>query len=159
MRVGEVTQSEHVLKAKDVNIGTNKDKLLFILYSSKTHDKGNRPQRIKINSNRDEKSGHYVHRHVCPFRIIKEYYNKRGNYKDDDEPFFIFRDGTPVKPCNANAVLKQAIDNLGLDSSLYSMHSFRIGRATDLIRYGYTIEQVKRMGRWRSNAVYKYIRM
>ena len=36
-RVGEVTESPHVVKAKDVKIGTNKDKLKFILHTSKTH--------------------------------------------------------------------------------------------------------------------------
>ena len=48
MRVGEVTKSQHVLKAKDVHIAQNKDKILLILYSSKTHTKGSRPQKIKI---------------------------------------------------------------------------------------------------------------
>ena len=57
MRVGEVTKSQHVLKAKDVHIAQNKDKILLILYSSKTHTKGSRPQKIKITSNRNEKSG------------------------------------------------------------------------------------------------------
>ena len=57
MRVGEVTKSQHVLKAKDVHIAQNKDKILLVLYSSKTHTKGSRPQKIKITSNRNEKSG------------------------------------------------------------------------------------------------------
>ena len=41
--VGEVTLSPHVLKAKDIHIALNKDKILLVLYSSKTHDKGSRP--------------------------------------------------------------------------------------------------------------------
>ena len=54
MRVGEVTHSQHVLKAKDVHVACNKDKMLLVLYSSKTHDKSNRPQKIKITSNKNE---------------------------------------------------------------------------------------------------------
>ena len=54
MRVGEVTKSPHVLRAQNVHIATNKDKMLLILYSSKTHGKESRPQKIKITSNRTE---------------------------------------------------------------------------------------------------------
>ena len=57
MRIGEVTESPHVLKARNVHMATNKDKLLLILYSSKTHGKGQRPQKIRITSNRTEKQG------------------------------------------------------------------------------------------------------
>ena len=33
MRIGEVTISPHVLKAKNVHMATNKDKLLLVLYT------------------------------------------------------------------------------------------------------------------------------
>ena len=70
MRVGEVTLSEHMLKVKNVHLATNKDKLLMILYSSKTHDLSARAQKIKITSNRSEKSGCYMHRYFCSFKIL-----------------------------------------------------------------------------------------
>ena len=44
LRVGEVAKGEHPVLAKDVHIGTNKDKILFILRSSKTHCEGDKPQ-------------------------------------------------------------------------------------------------------------------
>ena len=44
-----MTESQHVVKAKDVHIGINKDKLMFVLHSSKTHGKGTKPQIVKIN--------------------------------------------------------------------------------------------------------------
>ena len=47
-RVGELTQCPHVVKAKDVHVATNKLKMMFILHTSKTHNKGNKPQIIKI---------------------------------------------------------------------------------------------------------------
>ena len=46
--IGEITDSDHVIKAKDVHVGVNKDKLLFVLRSSKTHGKGIKPQQIRI---------------------------------------------------------------------------------------------------------------
>ena len=36
-RVGELTASKHVVKAVNVRIGQNKNKILFILDSSKMH--------------------------------------------------------------------------------------------------------------------------
>ena len=71
----------------------------------------------------------------------------------------MFRDGSPVRPEHARATLQWAIDKLGLDSSLYGMHSLRIGRTSDLAKFNYSIEEICRMGHWRSNVVYKYIRM
>ena len=48
-RIGELASSEHCVKVKDVHVGMNKQKMLFILHSSKTHGKHNKPQIIKIN--------------------------------------------------------------------------------------------------------------
>ena len=49
-RIGELTKSQHSVKAKDVQIATNKCKIRFILRSSKTHGKYAQPKIIKINS-------------------------------------------------------------------------------------------------------------
>ena len=147
-----------MLKARNVHIATNKDKLMLILFTSKTHDKASRPQRIKITSNWNEKSGKYAHRYFCPFHLMQEFLNIRGDYLSDDEQFFTFRDKTPVTPTQVRAVLHIMITNIGLDPRLYGMHSFRIGRTTDLAKYGYPIDEIKLMGRWRSNVIFKYIR-
>ena len=48
MRVGEVTESNHVLKACNVHLAKNKNKLRIVLYSSKTHGHNMRPQEIQI---------------------------------------------------------------------------------------------------------------
>ena len=37
MRIGELTEGDHPIKAKDIHIGVNKDKILLVLYTSKTH--------------------------------------------------------------------------------------------------------------------------
>ena len=57
MRVGELTQSDHTLLAKNIHLAKNKEKILLLLYSSKTLYKGSKPQKIKIVSNKCEKSG------------------------------------------------------------------------------------------------------
>ena len=99
-----------------------------------------------------------MHRNFCPFEVVKGYIKIRGNYETPTEQLFIFSDGSPVKPNHARDLLKKLINKLGLDAKSFGMHSLRLGRTSDLIKYGYTLEQVKTMGRWRSNAVYKYIK-
>ena len=159
MRVGEVTASTHVLKASNVHLARNKEKILLILYTSKTHNFGDRLQKIKITANREEKLGRYVHRHFCPFKIMKTYLDLRGDYADEQEQFFVYSDKSVVTLEAARKILRAAIGNLNLSAGLYDMHSFRIGRMSDLAKFGYGIEEIKRMGRWKSNAVYKYIRL
>ena len=158
MRIGEVTESPHVVRAKNVHLAVNKDKILLVLYTSKTHGLGQRPQKIKITSNKKGKSGKYAHRHFCPFNVLRTYLQLRGDYEDEQEQFFVFRDKQPVRPIQANNILKLMVKNLGLDNKLYSTHSFRIGRTSDLIKFGYSLDEVQRLGRWRSNAVLHYIR-
>ena len=53
---------------------------------------------------------------------------------------------------------KKSIKKLNLDCRLYNTHSFRIGRCSDLLKMGVPIEKIKLMGRWKSNAVFKYVR-
>ena len=56
LRAGELAQGPHTLLARNVHIGVNKKKLLFVLTTSKTHRKGDAPQLIKIASNSDKKN-------------------------------------------------------------------------------------------------------
>ena len=132
--------------------------MLFVLYSSKTHDKSSRPQKIFITANLSEKSGDYAKWFFCPFAIMRQYLEVRGDFASDQDPLFIFKGNLPVKPIHVRQLLKSILVKLGLDSSLYRMHSFRIGRTTDLIKFGYSIDEVKLMGHWKSNVIFKYIR-
>ena len=102
MRVGELTDSPHVVKATNIHIGTNKDKILIVLYSSKTHTRASPPQKIKITSV-ETCSGimdHTLQRRkgvfFCPFVSIRNYLSLRGTYKDQNENFFVFKDKSPV---------------------------------------------------------------
>ena len=155
-RIGELTASQHALKACNVNLGINKDKILFILESSKTHNKESRPQKIKISKLPDCQA---AIRYFCPFKLFTKYLKMRGTgYLDKYKQFFIFRDRSPVKPSHVRGILDQAIKNIGLDHRLYCFHSLRMWMATQLIKMGYTIEVVKCIGRWTSNVAYKYIK-
>ena len=136
-QVGELTKGSHPICAKDVHIGENKKKLLFILHTSKTHWKNSKPQSVKISSTdiqKKQEKTHFTDRttiaNPCPYKLLRKFLNVRKKaYKTVDEPFFIFSDRTPVRPTNLRRVLKMMLQEAGLDFRLYNTMSFRAGRA------------------------------
>ena len=156
-RVGEVTESSHVLKAADVQIASNKKKLKSTLWTSKTHNRGNKPQVIKIKSEpiRDRKR---AMRTWCPFECVREFLEVRNKEAPKGEQFFIFEEGAPVKPADFNAILKTCLLNAGYCHELFSVHSLCAGRALELLEQGVSVETIKKIGRWKSNAVFAYLK-
>ena len=155
LHAGEVTKGPYVVLAKNVFIGENKDKILFILRTSKTHDLGDKPQEIKFarNTEMNKKSGgnnnnlkltnpkqpQSGNSKYCPFTILSDYLAVRPDAKGDDEQFFVFSDGTPVKPEHMRSLLKTCLEKLDLDPSLYNLHSLRIGRCQDMLKLGLSV--------------------
>ena len=166
-RISELTLSHHVLKAKDTYVGENKDKLKFVLYTSKTHGLGDMPQIIKINSmpaeNKAVKKKHnsvmqnFIN-HLCPFQTIKSYIAVRGKYDSDNEQFFIFQDKSPVKPKHVRTILKRLFLHNKLNPKWYGTHGFRAGRSIYLLNMGVPVDTIKKLGCWKSSAVYKYFK-
>ena len=156
MRVGELTMSPHTLKACNIHVGHNKDKMMIVLYTSKTYGEDSGPQKIKISAVPAKEQNKT--RFFCPFKAVLDYMEIRGSYIEDDEPFFVFRDNSPVQGSQLRVVLRSLLTNLDLDGQLYDVDSFRSGRTSDLAKFGYSIDQIKAMGRWKSNAVYRYLK-
>ena len=155
LQIGKITQSTHAIKAKNVHIGINKKKMMFVLFTSKTHDYSCKPRIIKIASVKNMDNGR--HNTLCPFTILDHYIAVRRKHASDNEQFFVFSDCSPVKPHHFYHMLKLSISQLGLDSQLYSGHSFRIGRTIDLLHVGISVQMIKKIGRWKFNAVYRYL--
>ena len=163
-RVGELTSGSHPIKAGDIKVGRNKRKMKFILRSSKTHGRYNCPQLVKISSqDKSDKQGQNSRRKYislpCPYQLLRDYAAARGpmaNPKND--PFFVFAGGIPVKPAQMRGCLKLMIKKAGYDKKLFSVHSFRMGRSEDLLKLGLSVETIKKLGRWKSNAIFKYLR-
>ena len=156
LRVGELTKGDHTVKAGNIHVGHNKDKLLITLYTSKTHGTKSGPQKIRVSAvtaGTGRSKGFF-----CPVQMVIEYMEIRGNYIEDCDQFFVFTDSSPVTPDHFRTLLRTLLKRVGLQSELYDVHSFRIGRTCDLAKFGYSIEQIKSMGRWKSNAVYKYLK-
>ena len=70
-RVGELTTGDHPVHAKDVHIGLNKNKLLFVLYISKTHGYESHQQKVKIHAN--SLNNATANRFFCPFKLSRQY--------------------------------------------------------------------------------------
>ena len=160
LRVCEVTQtgSSHAVRACNVHAALNKQKILLILYTSKTHGRGQYPQKIKILAN-DKCSQYFKNSYFCPFKLTNDYLRIRGAFHDRNEQFFVFSDRSPVTAQNASMVLRQAISGIGLKGSSYGINSFHIGRTSDLInKFHKSLDEVKWVGRWKSSAVYCYIK-
>ena len=144
LRVGELTSGDHPVWVKDVQIMDNKDKMLFILRTSKTHWSDVRPQTVKIVSTGAS------NKFSCPFQILREYADVRRTYNSQLEPFFVFRDRTLVRPPNMRSMLRLMLERNKLDPLNYNVHGFRFGRASDLLKnQQISIADLKRIGRWR----------
>ena len=172
-RVGEIAYSPHSIKAINVHEANSisNPRILIVLYSSKTHNIHEPPQKIKIFGNKtieisDKNStGRYTIQKrdlgkFCPVQWTKKFIEMRGPISNDDENLFTLRDRgkTPITGAQLRKLLREILTSFGLQADLYDTHSFRIGRATDLFKSGVHIEDIKQLGRWKSNAVYKYLK-
>ena len=81
-KVGQLTAGNHPVLAKDVHVGYNKKKMLFVLHTSKTHNRSALPQLIKISSTmkKDRESNTVMQREPnnCPFELLRIYAQLRG---------------------------------------------------------------------------------
>ena len=161
--MGELTSGSHPILAKDVEVGQNKRKVKFTLRSSKTHHKGQLPQIIKITSTNKLSSCQDYPTNLggsgyCPYDLLDRYITMRNPAHNLNELFFVFSDNSRVTPNHFRNMLKQSLENAGYDKTLFGCHSFRIGHCGDLLKIGLSVESIKKIGRWRSKAVFRYFK-
>lgn len=94
--------------------------------------------------------------HSCPVQIILDYLALRGNRPD---PLFQLADGSPVSRDTFIHKLSMAIKYCDQDPSRYKGHSFGIDTASYAADAGISDAQIRALGRWKSNAFQKYIRI
>lgn len=148
-RIGELVytdqrQIHHALRFDDVKLKA--DRLIVRLRISKTHQYGN-PLFLHVQSNPDKT--------ICPVTAMHDYLKFRTSLQGN---LFCHANGLPLTRYQFGAILSKSITHIGLQSRYYKSHSFRIGRATSLAMKGVSSEQIKKLGRWKSDAFSKYIR-
>ena len=162
-RIGEVTKGSHPILARDVHIGEDKQKMLFVLRTSKTHWTDVKPQTVKIQSTKLKNKGKKCWKKndigkICPYQLLRDFLRIRLPYRSNDEQFFIYNDRSPVKAMTVREILKTTLKDAGFRDDLYNFHSLRQGRCVDLADLGIPIPTLKSLGRWKSNAVYLYLK-
>jgi hypothetical protein len=87
--------------------------------------------------------------------LYKKYAISRGRGKG---PTFRHMDGTGITRTKLASKLRDYLLEIGHTPTKYNTHSFRIGKATDMARAGYSHTQIAMVGRWKSDAFLKYIK-
>lgn len=154
MRVGEFTwtttqergsliQLHQLTQLVDANHRVISLKFTFLDFK---HNYNQRPFSVVI----------YRRNTFCPVQIILDYLSLRGS---GPGPLFCLVDGSPVSRAIFIDKLSMAIKYCGLDPSRYKGHSFRIGAASYAADAGMSDSQIRALGRWKSDAFHKYIRI
>ena len=142
LRVGEVTDSVNNLLVSQVKI---KNSSVYVKFFKFKHYNG-RPITIIVKSSGTN----------CPVKAISSYLNIRGSTPG---PLFVFPCQKPIPGSFFTKRFNSCLARCSLDPSLYKPHSFRIGAATNAFSNGATTETIQQMGRWKSQAFKKYIRL
>ena len=95
---------------------------------------------------------------LCPHQALIKYLNIR-KHDSPSHPLLPFMDGTYVSRQYFTQQLRLPLSFCNLSLNQYQTHSFRIGAATTAAARGYSELQIQNMGRWKSNAFRKYIRI
>lgn len=153
LRIGEFTvgqraQNMHVLSRAQLSIpdSYSRSACVTINFSSFKHSAS--PVSITIQACPSHP--------FCPVRALVEYINQSSPPKSG--PLFIFL-GKPITRRKFSSFLRSAIQFSDLDPNLYKAHSFRIGAATEAASRGTPEQVIRSLGRWKSNAFQKYIRI
>ena len=143
LRVSEITKSLHNIKLSQIKIDNNSLLLNFLSYKHSTsHD----PPHVFKSLNTS----------FCPVFLLNAYLLHRPNI-GLETPLFVLNDKA-VSSTNFNKHLKKVIKHLGLNEKSFSSHSFRIGAINHWNSKSLSELQVKQLGRYRSNALYCYMR-
>ena len=142
LRIGELTDSQHNITLEQVLVKQNS---LTINFRTFKHSSSftSCPHEV-----------HRVNNHPCPVVELKNYLANRDKASG---PLFKL-DNKPVPRHVYNNKIKTVLQIIGEDTTNYSAHSFRIGATTYWASKGMSELQIKQLGRWKSDAIFKYLR-
>ena len=101
------------------------------------------------------------HGRCCPVRAYKMWLKWRGGRPLNQKPFFMRRNGSLATQEDVSKLLKDVFPELtdGKSKQFLSVHSFRSGLPSEMAKQGYDDEQIRRQGRWASEAFRSYIKL
>ena len=146
LRCSEVTHSSkcnHNLRASQVVL--KKEPLIKIDFLSYKHSKPNpAPLYVKATQNS-----------TCPVRALRRFKKVRPA---SSSTMFCHENRRPISRGQLVEVVRSHLDMCGRNSCEFNTHSLRMGKATDMLREGFTDRQIAVAGRWSSSAFLKYIK-
>ncbi|XP_053388406.1 uncharacterized protein LOC128551535 [Mercenaria mercenaria] len=154
LRIGEFTSNKGAPAIISYSDLTFKDfqnglpTLMEVRISNFKHSKG-RSVVIAITAKKENKL-------FCPVSNMWHYVSLRGPV---DGPLFTFLDREPVTRSFFSTMLGRCLIFCGYDNKVYKGHSFRIGAASAAASLGKSESFIQEMGRWKSTAFKKYIRI
>ncbi|XP_062589074.1 uncharacterized protein LOC134250724 isoform X1 [Saccostrea cucullata] len=154
LRIGEITSSSlgDPLPLSAVSFGKQHDgspESLCVTMVNFKHHIGKPPVTLQLSANKENKQ-------LCPVLAIWDYIKLRGQ---NAGPLFMFQDKSPISRQYFNQQLKISLTFLNYDTKSYKGHSFRIGATTWAKSKGVSDDQIQLLGRGKSNAYRKYIRI
>lgn len=93
---------------------------------------------------------------LCPVNAILAYTAVRGN---NPGPLFYFHDKSLLTRDRLVNFVRTGLQKAGLNPEAYAGHSFRIGAATTAHAHGIDDSTIMTLGRWKSNAYQRYVRI
>lgn len=155
LRIGEITKTgtgstQHIIQFSNITMDTKhkkpKEMVLSLRYFK--HHSSRRPVNLKIVCQKCK--------NICPVSAMKSFRKARGSTPG---PLFTFDGVTPITQSYYTSRLKEVVSFIGLDTSMYKPHSFRIGAASTAFQCQIPEENIRLMGRWNSDAVKRYFRI
>ena len=142
LRPGEMTRSVNNIQLDQVALSKSNMSIKFISFK---HHHGN-PVTVTIPAQGGP---------TCPLLCLAAYLQTRGL---SDGPLFVNPDSYPVTYNQFKTWFAQLLQACNIRGH-YGPHSLRIGAATIFIAKGCSSALVQQMGRWKSNAYLRYIRL
>lgn len=141
------SQSDRPLQYSDILYKKDKTAIFVQIRRSKTNQAG-KPIKICIQKSAEDE--------LCCIKHMTAYLQLRPKHKGY---LFCHQNKSPLTRYQFSSILAKAIRKLGLPGYQFKTHSFRIGRATDLAKSGFSADAIKKAGRWSSDNYAKYIRI
>ena len=151
LRVSEYasTPAGHTLKLKDLTFYAAK-RALKAAIKLRSFKNSKKPSKLLVGASPDPS--------LCPVTALLDYVGGR----DAERSELFLRDSkkgpVPLSTSWVNKKIKECVAAVGLPPGLYSSHSFRAGRTTDLVAMNYDDASIRESGRWRSLAYLEYVR-
>ena len=93
---------------------------------------------------------------LCPVAALAAYVAIRGSQSG---PFFVLESRKPLLRERFVSLVRENLSAAGVEATSYSRHSFRIGSATTAAACGIEDSLIQTLGRWKSAAYLRYIRI